>query len=66
MMKRRDLNAAENFNRAGLARINACGHDNFSCFHKEMRRGIWMKQEAKEMHNCTLLAEQNFSCAVIK
>ena len=27
MMKDRDLNAAENLYRAGLARIHACGHD---------------------------------------
>ena len=27
MVKDRDLNAAENLNRAGLARIHACGHD---------------------------------------
>jgi hypothetical protein len=27
MVKDRDFNAAENLNRAGLARIQACGHD---------------------------------------
>ncbi len=27
IVKNRDLNAAENLNRAGLARIHACGHD---------------------------------------
>jgi hypothetical protein len=27
MMKDRDLNAAENLHRVGLARIHACGHD---------------------------------------
>jgi hypothetical protein len=27
MMKDRDVNAAENLHRAGLARIYACGHD---------------------------------------
>ena len=32
MLKDRDLNAAENLNRAGLAQIHACGHDGFVLF----------------------------------
>ncbi len=47
LVKDRDLNAAEHLNRAGLARIHACGPDGSVSFPQGNEATSMDKQEAK-------------------